>query len=93
LKSQCRHFFKEHLEPGVTAISLDYDSAFSADAMAVCDKFITDDFGQMMETKHHGPYFAHVHPTETIRNFGHVVAGLKAGMENTSERLFMMFMA
>lgn len=84
--------FGKDLRPGVCAIALDYDAAFSKCAMRGADRFITDDLQQMLETKQHGPYFKGVPRKERVIDFGHVVAGKKPSRKSAEEKVFLMFM-
>ena len=44
-------------QAGASAVSLDYDSAWTGAAMRACDKFCSDDVPQMQATQDHGVYF------------------------------------
>lgn len=79
------------LKKGALAISLDYDSAWSSLAMAECDKFCSDDVGQLLATKSHGTYFAGV-PARIYADLGELAAGSKPGREAATERIFSMNM-
>jgi ornithine cyclodeaminase/alanine dehydrogenase len=79
------------LREGGLAVSLDYDSAWTSAAMKQCDKFCSDDIGQLLSTREHGVYFVGI--PETIHaDLGELCAGLKPGRENESERIFSMNM-
>lgn len=77
------------LLPGGLAVSLDYDSAWTEAAMKECDKFCSDDVGQLLATKAHGVYFGGI-PETIYADLGELAAGLKPGRENDRERIFSM---
>ena len=79
------------LKSGGLAVSLDYDSAWSSAAMKQCDKFVTDDCGQLLSTKEHGVYFGGI-PEKIHADLGELAAGLKKGRASASERIFSMNM-
>ena len=79
------------LKRGGLAVSLDYDSAWTSAAMRECDKFCSDDVGQLRATKEHGVYFAGI-PATISADLGELAAGLKPGRENDGERIFSMNM-
>ena len=79
------------LKEGGLACSLDYDSAWTGAAMAGCDKFCSDDVGQLLSTKEHGVYFAGI-PEHIHADLGELAAGLKPGREDDRERIFSMNM-
>jgi len=79
------------LRQGALAVSLDHDSAWTNAAMRECEKFYSDDIGQLLETKAHGLYFSGIPETITA-DIGELAAGLTAGRENDSERIFSMNM-
>jgi ornithine cyclodeaminase/alanine dehydrogenase len=79
------------LEEGALAVSLDYDSAWSAAAMRACDRFVADDVGQLLATKAHHVFFRNI--PETIHaDLGDVVAGRKPGRAHDKETIFAMNM-
>jgi ornithine cyclodeaminase/alanine dehydrogenase-like protein (mu-crystallin family) len=78
------------LKHGGLAISLDYDSAWTAAAMNEC-KFCSDDIGQLLSTKAHGTYFSGI-PDNIYADLGELAASLKPGRENESEKIFSMNM-
>jgi ornithine cyclodeaminase/alanine dehydrogenase len=82
---------RDMLAPGGLAISLDYDSAWTSAAMRQCDKFVSDDIGQMMETKGHGVYFGGI-PKTIYADLGELAAGIKKGRSDPQERIFSMNM-
>ena len=79
------------LKEGGLAVSLDYDSAWTSAAMKECDKFCSDDVGQLLSTKGHGVYFGGIPETITA-DLGELAAGLKPGRANDGERIFSMNM-
>ena len=79
------------LKEGGLAVSLDYDSAWTGAAMRGCDKFCSDDIGQLLATKEHGVYFAGI-PQAIYADLGELAAGLKPGRESQRERIFSMNM-
>lgn len=79
------------LKEGGLAVSLDYDSAWTGAAMKECSKFVTDDIGQLLDTKRHGVYFKGI-PDTIYADLGELAAGLKRGRESTTERIFSMNM-
>jgi ornithine cyclodeaminase/alanine dehydrogenase-like protein (mu-crystallin family) len=79
------------LKKGGLAISLDYDSAWTRSAMKGCDKFVSDDIGQLLSTKEEGIYFGGI-PENIYADLGELAAGLKPGREGPKERIFSMNM-
>jgi ornithine cyclodeaminase/alanine dehydrogenase-like protein (mu-crystallin family) len=79
------------LEEGALAVSLDYDSAWTGAAMRECDKFCSDDVGQLLATREHGVYFAEI-PEAIHADLGELAAGLKPGRQSDDERIFSMNM-
>jgi ornithine cyclodeaminase/alanine dehydrogenase len=79
------------LKEGGLAISLDYDSAWTGAAMRECDKFCSDDVGQLLATKEHGVYFGGI-PATISADLGELAAGLKPGRQSDTERIFSMNM-
>ncbi len=79
------------LKEGGLAISLDYDSAWTGAAMRECDKFYSDDVGQLLATKEHGVYFGDI-PATISADLGELAAGLKSGRRSDTERIFSMNM-
>lgn len=79
------------LKEGGLAVSLDYDSAWTSAAMNACDKFCSDDVGQLLATKEHGVYFGGI-PSSIYADLGELAAGLKSGREGEGERIFSMNM-
>jgi len=79
------------LAPGGLAVALDYDSAWTSAAMRQCDKFVSDDVAQLLETKAHGVYFKGI-PRNIHADLGELAAGLKKGRSDARERIFSMNM-
>ncbi len=79
------------LKAGGLAVSLDYDSAWTSAAMKECDKFCSDDVGQLLSTKGHGVYFGDI-PERVYADLGELAAGLKKGRANDREKIFAMNM-
>lgn len=79
------------LKKGGLAVSLDYDSAWTGSAMKECDKFVSDDIGQLLSTKKEGIFFSGI-PEKIYADLGELAAGLKPGREDPSERIFSMNM-
>ena len=59
--------------------------------MKECDKFISDDIGQLLSTKEHGIYFSGI-PDRIYADLGELAAGLKPGRHDNQERIFSMNM-
>ena len=79
------------LKAGALAVSLDYDSAWSSEAMRECDKFCSDDVGQLLATKAQGHYFGGI-PDEIYADLGELAAHIKPGRAAVTERIFSMNM-
>ena len=79
------------LKEGGLAVSLDYDSAWTSAAMRECDKFCSDDVGQLLATRERGVYFGGI-PATISADLGELAAGLKPGRESDAERIFSMNM-
>ena len=79
------------LEEGALAVSLDYDSAWTAGAMAACDRFIADDVDQLLATRAHHVFFQAIPPT-IHADLGDVVARRKPGRLHDRETIFAMNM-
>ena len=77
------------LEPGALAVALDYDAAWSADAMAACDRFFCDDAATVRATQAAGVRLAGI-PGEVAGDLGELCAGLVPGRECDDERLFCL---
>ena len=79
------------LKTGGLAISLDYDAAWTGAAMRQCQKFCSDDVGQLLSTRDHGVHFAQI-PDSIYADLGELCAGIKPGRQNDTERIFSMNM-
>jgi alanine dehydrogenase len=79
------------LKEGALAVSLDYDSAWSSEAMRECDKFCSDDVGQLLATKAQGHYFSGI-PDVIYADLGELAAHIKSGRAAVTERIFSMNM-
>jgi len=79
------------LKAGSLGVSLDYDSAWTSAAMKECDKFCSDDVGQLISTKEHGICFSGI-PKRVYADLGELAAGLKKGRTNHREKIFAMNM-
>jgi alanine dehydrogenase len=77
------------LEPGALAVALDYDAAWSADAMAACDRFFCDDTAGVLATKAAGVRLAGI-PHEIAGDLGELAAGSVEGRASAGERLFCL---
>jgi len=77
------------LEPGALAVALDYDEAWSAAAMAECDRFFCDDTAGVLATQKAGVRLGGI-PTQIAGDLGGLAAGLVPGRRDTRERLFCM---
>jgi ornithine cyclodeaminase/alanine dehydrogenase len=79
------------LEQGGLAVALDYDSAWTGSAMKECDKFVSDDIGQLLSTRKEGVFFKSI-PDKIYADLGELAAGLKPGRQNDKEKIFCMNM-
>jgi len=77
------------LQPGALAAALDYDAAWSAAAMAECDRFFCDDAVTVRATQSAGVRLAEI-PGEIAGDLGELAAGLVPGRERDDERLFCL---
>ena len=77
------------LEPGALAVALDYDAAWSAAAMAECDRFFCDDTATVNATRAAGMRLTGI-PDETAGDLGELAAGLVPGRTGDDERLFCL---
>jgi ornithine cyclodeaminase/alanine dehydrogenase-like protein (mu-crystallin family) len=73
------------LEPGALAVALDYDAAWSAAAMAECDRFFCDDVAAVRATHAAGVRLAGV-----PGDIGELAAGLTPGRQRDDQRLFCL---
>ncbi len=71
------------MEEGAFASLVDFDSYWHPTALKESDKFCTDDFPQLQHYQEMG-YFQDIPPIHA--DLGELVAGHKAGRENTEER-------
>jgi ornithine cyclodeaminase/alanine dehydrogenase len=78
---------KDWLQPGAFGSAVDFDSYWSAGALAQMDRISTDDHAQFEYYKSVG-YFQTT-PTP-YADLGEIVAGLKPGRQNPSERTLAM---
>ncbi len=79
------------MKPGFLGIGLDYDVAWTQDAIRGCDKFFSDDIGQLLYGKGHSTHLKKI-PDTIYGELGEAVAGVKPGRENAGERIFSMQM-
>jgi len=79
------------LKKGVLGVGLDYDVAWTQDAIRGCDKFLSDDIPQLMYGRSHSKHLQKI-PDVIYGELGEVVAGIKPGRENNDERIFSMQM-
>jgi ornithine cyclodeaminase/alanine dehydrogenase-like protein (mu-crystallin family) len=79
------------LKRGGLGVSLDYDSAWTSQAMKECDKFVSDDISQLLYTKEEGVYFSGI-PEKIYADLGELAAELKPGRQKDDERIFCMNM-
>ncbi len=77
------------LRPGVLAVALDYDAAWSGEAMAECDRFFCDDTATVRATQAAGVRLAGI-PGEIAGDLGELAAGLVSARERGDERLFCL---
>ena len=75
------------LKEGALAVSLDYDSAWTSAAMMACDKFCSDDVGQMLATKEHGVYFDGI-PSSIYADLGELAASSSPGARARASGFF-----
>ncbi len=76
------------LARGALAVALDYDAAWTAAAMAECDRLITDDRSQTLATKAAGAHLASL--PEIDADLGAVVAGLEQGRLDDGQRILCL---
>lgn len=77
------------LEPGALAVALDYDAAWSAAAMAECERFYCDDTAQVLATKAAGARLVGI-PGDIAGDLGELAAGRVPGRQSPGERLFCL---
>ena len=73
---------------GALAVALDYDAAWSAAAMAECERIVTDDLAQTLATRAAGAYLADL--PEIDADLGRVVAGLEPGRLDAAQRILCL---
>jgi alanine dehydrogenase len=79
------------LKPGRLAVAIDWDQAWTAEAMAGCDRFVCDDAEQVRATKAAGVRLRHV-PARIDAELGDIVAGGAPGRSSEDERIFCLNM-
>jgi alanine dehydrogenase len=77
------------LEPGGLAVALDYDAAWTPEAMAECDRFFCDDTAGVLATRAAGARLAGI-PGEIAGDLGELAAGRVPGRRDDAERLFCL---
>jgi ornithine cyclodeaminase/alanine dehydrogenase-like protein (mu-crystallin family) len=70
-------------------VALDYDAAWSAAAMAACDRFFCDDVATVRATQADGVRLAGV-PADIAGDLGALAAGSVRGRTGDDERLFCL---
>jgi ornithine cyclodeaminase/alanine dehydrogenase-like protein (mu-crystallin family) len=78
---------KNWLKPGGFGSAVDYDSYWSGDALSQMDRICTDDLPQFDDHRRSG-YFKHT--PEPYAELGELVAGIKPGRQDASERTLAM---
>ena len=76
------------LGAGGLAVALDYDAAWSAAAMAACERLVTDDLAQTVATKAAGVHLAGLPAVDA--DLGRIVAGLEPGRLDAGQRIFCL---
>ncbi len=77
----------EWLKPGVTLIPVDLDCMYTAEAMALCDKYFTDDI-TLYEYFRKAGFFSTV--PERPQELCGVIAGLTPGRETDTQRIITL---
>jgi ornithine cyclodeaminase/alanine dehydrogenase-like protein (mu-crystallin family) len=77
------------LEPGALAVALDYDAAWTGEAMADCDRLYCDDMAQVLAAKAAGPRLSGI-PAEIAGDLGDLAVGRVPGRITDTERLFSL---
>jgi ornithine cyclodeaminase/alanine dehydrogenase-like protein (mu-crystallin family) len=77
------------LRKGLTGVAIDYDCYWKPEAIRAVDHLYTDDFSQIEHIKEY-KYFVGCQDPEA--ELGDVVAGLKPGRTNTSEKILVLNM-
>ncbi len=80
---------KDHFAPGVFVTAVDYDSAWTGEALKAADVFVMDDLAQMRAFRERG-YFQSL--PERIGELADLVAGRIAGRTRPDERTMAMNM-
>jgi ornithine cyclodeaminase/alanine dehydrogenase len=78
---------RDWLQPGAFATAVDYDSYWTAAALAQIDKLATDDVPQLEHSRKLGYFRSTPHP---YADLGELVAGLKPGRQRADERTLAM---
>lgn len=78
---------KDWLQPGAFGSAVDFDSYWTADALAQLDRISTDDHAQFQYYKSEG-YFQTT--PDPYADLGEIVAGLKPGRQGPQERTLAM---
>ena len=81
----------EMLEEGMLGVGLDYDVAWTQAAIRSCDRFVSDDIGQLLYGKEHSGHLRKI-PDVIDAELGEIAAGVKPGRQNETERIFSMQM-
>jgi ornithine cyclodeaminase/alanine dehydrogenase len=76
------------LVAGGLVVALDYDAAWSAAAMAACERLVTDDLAQTLATKAAGAHLAGLPAIDA--DLGRIVAGLEPGRLDAGQRIFCL---
>jgi ornithine cyclodeaminase/alanine dehydrogenase-like protein (mu-crystallin family) len=78
---------KDWLQPGAFASAVDFDSYWTPDALAQCDRIATDDHAQFQYYRRVG-YFQQT--PDPYADLGELVGGQKPGRERAEERTMAM---
>jgi ornithine cyclodeaminase/alanine dehydrogenase len=77
------------LEPGATAVTIDYDCYWGRDELALLDQIFTDDVAQLEHSKSDG-YFTGC--PNTVRQVADVIAGKDPGRASSTQRIICINM-
>jgi ornithine cyclodeaminase/alanine dehydrogenase-like protein (mu-crystallin family) len=77
------------LEPGATAVTIDYDCYWGRDELALLDQVFTDDVAQLEHSKSEG-YFTGC--PSTVRQVADVIAGKDPGRSSSTQRIVCLNM-
>jgi ornithine cyclodeaminase/alanine dehydrogenase-like protein (mu-crystallin family) len=77
------------LEAGALAVALDYDAAWTSEAMAGCDRIYCDDTAQVLAAKAAGPRLGGI-PSQIAGDLGDLAVGRVSGRSDDVERLFCL---